>query len=667
VFAGGTDLRIYIDGVLANGATTQTYYAGTTPAETWFGAADSGGEFDGKIDEVSLYNRDLSLIEVQNIVDAGNTGKVVSTTTVTVKNVNPIGADQNYTTNENVPLSLNALLGTDDGGSFTVTDQGSLDVHTAVAGTFPTSQGGSVTIAADGAATFTPAPGFFGTDTFDFAVEDDDTGSDIATVTVTINANPTANPGGPYFASEGSSINLDGSLSSDPDDGIQDYEWDLNYNGVTFNVNATGVAPAFDASALDGALTRVIAMRVRDTLGAESTIVQSSVTVNNIAPTATVAGPSAGVPGQYRTFTLSAADPSAADQAGNFTFEIDWDGNSTIDETVVAPSGTTVRHIFPVSGAFTVGVTAEDDDGGVSAVANDVITISAVAMIGNKLTVGGTSLDDTIDFNAAGGGQVEVILNGVSQGTFTPTTKIVAFGQEGNDTIRVDSGIVLPARLLGNDGDDTLRGGGGDDVLVGGDGADTLRGQGGRDTLLGNGGVDELRGGKGDDVLKGGTGNDTLIGNAGDDVLRGGAGNDVLQGNAGGDILVGGGGADSLAGAGGRDLLIGGGGSDALNGGGGQDILIGGRTDYDSDDAALLSIMAEWQSHGSYLQRTANLRDGGGLNGSIVLRAGVTVHDDSKTDALTGGGGRDWLFALIGAANADITTDNRAKELIELL
>lgn len=90
----------------------------------------------------------------------------------------------------------------------------------------------------------------------------------------------------------------------------------------------------------------------------------------------------------------------------------------------------------------------------------------------------------------------------------------------GNDEVSVSKEIMIPV---------TMRGGGGNDVLIGGGGADKLIGGDGNDRLIGRGGDDALFGGEGADVLLGGAGNDTLRGGPGNDLLRGGAGNDDLQ------------------------------------------------------------------------------------------------------------------------------------------
>jgi hypothetical protein len=126
---------------------------------------------------------------------------------------------------------------------------------------------------------------------------------------------------------------------------------------------------------------------------------------------------------------------------------------------------------------------------------------------------------------------------------------------------------------------------------------------------------------------------------------------DTLTGDAQGNILIGGAGADQIFGGTGASLLIGGKGNDNVVGGSGGDIIIGGFTTYDQthNEAALMSILAEWQSGKSYAQRVFDLKSGGGLNGSNVLRMGTTAIDDGGSDSLTGGshipGALDWFFA----------------------
>ena len=69
----------------------------------------------------------------------------------------------------------------------------------------------------------------------------------------------------------------------------------------------------------------------------------------------------------------------------------------------------------------------------------------------------------------------------------------------------------LPGIIGGTDGNDTLDGRGGDDLLFGGKGKDVLIGGEGNDRLDGGAGRDTLIGGPGDDWLTGGHGRDTFV------------------------------------------------------------------------------------------------------------------------------------------------------------
>ena len=129
--------------------------------------------------------------------------------------------------------------------------------------------------------------------------------------------------------------------------------------------------------------------------------------------------------------------------------------------------------------------------------------------------------DITVTRDAAG----QILINGgavsVQEGqpTLANTTRIDVVGGNGNDTISLDNvappaGQALPtAHLFGGNGNDTLNGGAGNDILDGGNGDDTVVG------------------GKGADMASLGTGNDTFVWNNGD-------GSDLVEGQAGFDTLV---------------------------------------------------------------------------------------------------------------------------------
>src|SRR5581483_4966564 len=123
------------------------------------------------------------------------------------------------------------------------------------------------------------------------------------------NVPPTAEANGPYTVAEGGSITLASGGSTDPDGSLVAYEWDFNYDGVTFDVDATGPAPTFSAVGLDGLSTRTVALRVRDNRGATA-LDTAAVTITDVPPTITLSGAATVNEGTPYALTLGAVtDP----------------------------------------------------------------------------------------------------------------------------------------------------------------------------------------------------------------------------------------------------------------------------------------------------------------------------------------------------------------------
>ncbi|MBI3465377.1 MAG: hypothetical protein HY000_20325 [Planctomycetes bacterium] len=158
-----------------------------------------------------------------------------------------------------------------------------------------------------------------------------------------------------------------------------------------------------------------------------------------------------------------------------------------------------------------------------------------------------------------------------------------------------------------------------------------------------------------------GCGNDVITGHANISTplwLYGDAGLDDIDGGSGADILVGGDDRDEITGRKGRDLIIGGRGGDSLVSHNDEDILVAGTTRWDSNDAALSAIMAEWtRADLTYVPRTDHIRAGGGLNGAFLLNAN-TVADDGARDNLTGWVGLDLFFANIDGDGDPLKKDH---------
>ncbi|MEO1500401.1 MAG: Hint domain-containing protein [Pseudomonadota bacterium] len=128
----------------------------------------------------------------------------------------------------------------------------------------------------------------------------------------------------------------------------------------------------------------------------------------------------------------------------------------------------------------------------------------------------------------------------------------------------------------------------------------------------------------GDDTLSGGEGNDTLSGDWGNDSIDGGDGDDVAAGGSGDDTISGGDGNDTLDGDLGNDALFGEAGSDVLSGGDGEDTLTGDTgPDTLAGDAGNDTIIANDDATGG--------------------AAGAS--DPNFGDVITGGIGDDVIFA----------------------
>ena len=295
------------------------------------------------------------------------------------------------------------------------------------------------------------------------------------------------------------------------------YEWDLDGDGIfgeTGNEaergDEVGPTPVFSAADLIGPTEVIVALRLTDATGLAEQDEATIYVLKSPAPEAAISGPNIGVRGQHLQFVLTASD-SPADEAAGFSFNIDWgDGTvQTIDPTSGNGDGTAVDHAYKGIGTYTVTMTATDQAGLVSDPVEHVVDVAVVAEVPSvcdpsktSLAVGGTLDDDHIVFHPGDAeGEVVVLLNGVTQGSYYPTGQLLAYGQAGNDTIQVSGSLAFSAWLDGGEGDDRLKAGAGHDVLLGGIGNDLLVGGAGRDLLIGGVGADRIVGNPDDDIL----------------------------------------------------------------------------------------------------------------------------------------------------------------------
>jgi uncharacterized delta-60 repeat protein len=324
-----------------------------------------------------------------------------------------------------------------------------------------------------------------------------DTTSTVVSVT---NVAPTVDTGPDLSLNEGDTVTLHSTVTDPGPHDTFTYAWTVR--DAANNVVATGSQASLDFTPADNG-TYTATLVVTDHAGATGSD-SLVMTVANVAPTAGVSGPTAGVTNQTLSFSVSAQDPSSVDQAAGFTYRVEW-GDGITETFTGAGTGVTRTHCYTTCGNFAVRLTAIDKDGG-AGVATQNVNITRVLLQADPLNpattmllVGGTSGDDYIEVDSNHRGGVNVFLNGRSAGAFNPTGRVVVYGGAGNDYIDADGSF--SAWLDGGAGNDTLLGGSGNDVLLGGDGNDLLRGGDGRDIIVGGAGRDTLKGGSDGDIL----------------------------------------------------------------------------------------------------------------------------------------------------------------------
>ena len=270
--------------------------------------------------------------------------------------------------------------------------------------------------------------------------------------------------------------------------------------------------------------------------------------------------------------------------------------------------------VVTLSGAadavVTVGGVAEDTlrnvENLVGGHGNDVLTGDSQANLldgstGNNALHGGGGDDILMAgggddlFDGAGG--VDLVTFATSEGGVTVNLGLSGVQNTGQGMDTLASIEVVE----GSAWDDVLTGDNTENGLIGGAGQDWLQSLNGADVLSGGDGHDSVWGGAGDDVLDGGMGDDTIDGGAGDDTasyltaLSGvivdlriledqnthGAGTDTLisienlVGSAFGDVLTGTLGFNRIDGGDGDDIIFGRGG-DVYSSNGLGDVLTGG-------------------------------------------------------------------------------------------
>ena len=212
---------------------------------------------------------------------------------------------------------------------------------------------------------------------------------DTATLIIVTDTPPVADAGGPYVFTEGTEGNLNGTGSND-DNQVVTYQWDLDYDGQTFDVDLTGVEPPVTFK--DDMVGQTIALRVIDDADQISEIDTATLTVINADPTADIAElPTDVLEGHTVTMTGLVDDLGDED-----THEFDW--TITLGGIQVATgTGENFSFVPQEDGVYDVTLTVTDDDGGDATVTDTVTILNADPEAGNvsltpTVTVDGQTL-----------------------------------------------------------------------------------------------------------------------------------------------------------------------------------------------------------------------------------------------------------------------------------
>ncbi|MBO9732900.1 MAG: DUF11 domain-containing protein [Chitinophaga sp.] len=321
-------------------------------------------------------------------------GNNISTVTGAVPNNPPVAVDDNYTTIRDVPVSGNVLTNDSDPENQPITVSATLIQSPA---------SGSVIQNADGTFTYTPVPGFVGTDTYIYQVCDNQGACSQATVTITVTkgmahltiakiATPaTASAGGPLtytltVTNNGPSTILSsetfsvvdtlpvGFIASSYTPSAGSYN-NGNWTGVTLKPGASvtltiagNVASSFAGASLTNTASATPPSAIPDSTPATTTLVTPVTKAVEVVVTKTD-NTTTYVPGTTTQYKITVVNKGPADLI-NATFQdplpagittASWtavtpgggqanaSGNGAINETISLPSGSTIVYTLTIT------------------------------------------------------------------------------------------------------------------------------------------------------------------------------------------------------------------------------------------------------------------------------------------------------------------------------
>ena len=286
--------------------------------------------------------------------------------------------------------------------------------------------------------------------TFAVALRVIDTNSNVSPIvsaTVNIgNVPPSAGIGGPFSVDEGSALSFSGS-ATDPGNDTLTYEWDFDYDGQTFTVDASGEDLTSPSNTYNNDGSKTVALRVRDDDGGVSTIRTAAVTISNVPPTANAGSSYSVNEGSQLTFSGSAIDP------GSDTLTYEWDftySGGQFNADVSGDALTDPKNTYNDDGSFTVALRVRDDDS-TSQVATASVSVSNVlptanaggpytGSVGSTITFAGSATDPgndalTYEWDFEYDGQSFKTTGSTTQSGVNLTAPTYTYASEGSFTV----------------------------------------------------------------------------------------------------------------------------------------------------------------------------------------------------------------------------------------
>ncbi|WP_428305558.1 ELWxxDGT repeat protein [Lacipirellula sp.] len=327
--------------------------------------------------DADFFGTDTFTYKAKNGAIEGN----VATVTINVTAVSdpPVGVADNYTTNEDTPLTVPVADGVLKNDSDPDDETLTVTVNTAPAH-------GTLALNPDGSFVYTPAGNYNGTDTFTYRISDGTNTSDPITVTI----NVTAVNDSPVGVADQYTVNEETTLTVNVADGVlkndSDPEGDAmtvvvaeNPSSGTLTLNANGSFTYVPAANFQGTVT--FKYRVKDATGqSEPVTVTINVVNTNDAPTATADAKTVANDGTTQTVDVLAND---TDPDGDDLKVTAVTQGSQGGVVAIGTNGANVTY-KPASGftgteTFTYTIT---DEGGATKTATVTMTVTASTSTG---------------------------------------------------------------------------------------------------------------------------------------------------------------------------------------------------------------------------------------------------------------------------------------------